>query len=91
VSDAGRRPVDLPTARAPEPLRIGPAMSFRARLTLGLVAGAVLPVAGFGIVVIGTEIIRTGTASSTLVSVVLFVLAAAIIVAVLFAIVRRTT
>jgi signal transduction histidine kinase len=62
-------------------------MSFRARLTLGLVAGAVLPVAGFGIVVIGTEIIRTGTASSTLVSVVLFVLAAAIIVAVLFAIV----
>ena len=62
-------------------------MSFRARLTLGLVAGAVLPLAGFGIVVIGTEIIRTGTASSTLVSVVLFVLAAAIIVAVLFAIV----
>jgi signal transduction histidine kinase/HAMP domain-containing protein len=87
VSDAGRRPVDLPPARAPEPLRIGPAMSFRARLTLGLVAGAVLPLAGFGIVVIGTEIIRTGTASSTLLSVVLFVLAAAIIVAVLFAIV----
>jgi len=87
VSDAGRRPVDLPTARAPEPLRIGPAMSFRARLTLGLVAGAVLPLAGFGLVVIGTEIIRTGTASSTLLSVVLFVLTAAIIVAVLFAIV----
>ena len=87
MSDAGRRPVDLPAARAPEPQRIGPAMSFRARLTLGLVAGAVLPLAGFGLVVIGTEIIRTGTASSTLLSVVLFVLAAAIIVAVLFAIV----
>ena len=87
MSDAGRRPVDLPAPRAPEPQRIGPAMSFRARLTLGLVAGAVLPLAGFGLVVIGTEVIRTGTASSTLISVVLFVLAAAIIVAVLFAIV----
>jgi K+-sensing histidine kinase KdpD len=60
-------------------------MSFRARLTLGLVAGAVLPLAGFGLALIGTEIARTGAASSTLISVVLFVLAAAIIVAVLFA------
>ena len=85
MSDAGRRPVDLPTARAPEPQRIGPAMSFRARLTLGLVAGAVLPVAGFGLALIGTEVIRAGEASSTLISVVLFVLAAAIIAAVLFA------
>jgi signal transduction histidine kinase/HAMP domain-containing protein len=85
VSDASRRPVDLPRARAPEPQRIGPAMSFRARLTLGLVAGAVLPVAGFGLALIGTEVIRAGEASSTLISVVLFVLAAAIVVAVLFA------
>ena len=84
MSDAGRRPVDLP-ARPTEPQRIGPAMSFRARLTLGLVAGAVLPLAGFGLALIGTEIARTGAASSTLISVVLFVLAAAIIVAVLFA------
>ena len=85
MSDAGRRPMDRPTARPSEPLRIGPAMSFRARLTLGLVAGAVLPLAGFGLALIGTEIARTGAASSTLISVVLFVLAAAIIVAVLFA------
>ena len=85
MSDAGRRPIDLPTARPEEPQRIGPAMSFRARLTLGLVAGAVLPLAGFGLALIGTEIIRSGSASSTLVSVVLFVLAAAIAVAVLFA------
>jgi two-component system sensor histidine kinase KdpD len=85
VSDAGWRPSDLPTARPAEPQRIGPAMSFRARLTLGLVAGAVLPLAGFGLALIGTEIVRSGSASSTLVSVVLFVLAAAIIVAVLFA------
>ena len=85
MSDAGRRPIDLPTARRSEPQRIGPAMSFRARLTLGLVAGAVLPLAGFGLALIGTEIARTGAASSTLISVVLFVLAAAILVAVLFA------
>lgn len=85
MSDAGRRPIDLSAGRPAEPQRIGPAMSFRARLTLGLVAGAVLPLAGFGLALIGTEIARTGAASSTLISVVLFVLAAAIIVAVLFA------
>jgi signal transduction histidine kinase len=85
VSGAGRRPIDLPRARPAEPQRIGPAMSFRARLTLGLIAGAVLPLAGFGLALIGTEIARTGAASSTLISVVLFVLSAAILVAVLFA------
>ena len=60
-------------------------MSFRARLTAGLVAGSVLPLAGFGLVLLGTEIARTGQFDSTLVRVVVFVLAAAIIVAVLFA------
>ncbi len=86
MSDASRPPIDLPAARpAAEPQRIGPAMSFRARLTAGLVAGAVLPLAGFGLVLIGTEVIRAGEADPTLISVVLFVLAAAIIVAVLFA------
>jgi len=60
-------------------------MSFRARLTAGLVAGSVLPLAGFGLVLLGTEIARTGGFDSTLIRVVVFVLAAAIIVAVLFA------
>jgi len=60
-------------------------MSFRARLTLGLVAGAVLPLAGFGIVLVATEVARTGELDSTLVRLVVFALAAAIIVAVLFA------
>jgi signal transduction histidine kinase len=60
-------------------------MSFQARLTLGLVAGSVLPLAGFGLVLLGTEIARTGQLDSTLIRVVVFVLAAAIIVAVLFA------
>ena len=60
-------------------------MSFRARLTLGLVLGAVLPLTGFGLVLVGAEVARTGELDSTLVRVVLFVLAAAVIVAVLFA------
>jgi signal transduction histidine kinase/HAMP domain-containing protein len=60
-------------------------MSFQARLTAGLVVGSVLPLAFFGIVLVATEILRTGSLDSTLVRVVLFVLAAAIIVTVLFA------
>ena len=87
MSDAGRRPIDLSasTGGRPEPQRIGPSMSFRARLTLGLVLGAVVPLTGFGLVLVGTEVARTGELDSTLVRIVLFVLAAAIIVAVLFA------
>jgi K+-sensing histidine kinase KdpD len=87
MSNAGRRPIDLPaqTGSRPEPVRIGPSMSFRARLTLGLVFGAVVPVTGFGLVLVGTEVARTGELDSTLVRVLLFVLAAAVIVAVLFA------
>ncbi|HET9436009.1 MAG TPA: histidine kinase dimerization/phospho-acceptor domain-containing protein, partial [Candidatus Limnocylindrales bacterium] len=72
-------------ARATEPQRIGPGYSFRARLTAGLIAGAVVPLAGFGLVLVGTEVVRTGAVDSTLTSLVLFALAAAIIIAVLFA------
>ncbi|HEX3265014.1 MAG TPA: histidine kinase dimerization/phospho-acceptor domain-containing protein, partial [Candidatus Limnocylindrales bacterium] len=82
---AGRRPIETPAVR-PEPQRIGSGLSFRARLTIGLIAGSVLPLAGFGLVLLGTEIARTGEADSTLIRVVLFVLAAAIIVTVLFAV-----
>ena len=87
MSDAGRRPIELPagTGARPEPLRIGPSMSFRARLTLALVVGALLPLTVFGVVLLVTEVIRTGALDATLVQVVLFVLAAAIIVAVSFA------
>ena len=87
MSDAGRRPIDLPAATGarPEPQRIGPSMSFRARLTLGLVVGALLPLTVFGVVLLATEVVRTGALDTTLVQVVLFVLAAAIIVAVSFA------
>jgi len=87
MSDAGRRPLDLPMSSGErrEPVRIGPAMSFRARLTLALVAGALLPLTVFGLVLVVTEVVRTGDLDTTLVQVVLFVLAAAIIVAVSFA------
>lgn len=76
--------MEMPTS-PPEPERIGPAMSFRARLTAGLIAGSILPLAGFGLVLVAVEIVRTGQFDATLVRVVMFVLAAAIIVAVLFA------
>ena len=87
MSDAGRRPIDLPatTGGRPEPQRIGPSMSFRARLTLGLVVGSLLPLTVFGVVLLATEEVRTGALDATLIQVVLFVLAAAIIVAVSFA------
>ena len=84
MTEAGRRLSDPPAER-PAPQRIGSRMSFRARLTLGLVAGSVLPLLVFGTVLIWTEILRTGQIDSTLVRVVLFVFAAAIIVTVLFA------
>ena len=87
MSDAGRRPIDLPapSGARPEPQRIGPSMSFRARLTLGLVVGSLLPLTVFGVVLLAMEVIRNGNLDTTLVQVVLFVLAAAIIVAVSFA------
>lgn len=84
MSEASRRPTKRDGPR-PEPQRIGPAMSFRARLTAGLVVGSVLPLALFGSVLVATELLRTGGLDSTLVRVVVFVLAAAIIITVLFA------
>src|SRR5215213_161854 len=84
VSATSRRPIDGPAA-APEPQRIGSRLSFRARLTAGLIAGSVLPLTAFGLVLIVTEVARSGGLDSTFGAVVLFVLAAAVIVAVLFA------
>ena len=84
MSESGRRAIDRP-ATAPRTQRVGSSMSFRSRLTLGLAIGSVLPLAGFGLVLLATEVARAGTVDSTLVRVVVFVLAAAIIVAVLFA------
>lgn len=60
-------------------------MSFRARLTAGLVIGSVVPLTLFGGILLATEVVRTGELDSTLARVVLFVLAAMITVTVLFA------
>ena len=68
-----------------EPQRIGPGFSFRARLTAGVVAGSVIPLAGFGLVLVGAEIARRGSLDTTVGGLLVFVLAAAIILAVLFA------
>jgi signal transduction histidine kinase/HAMP domain-containing protein len=65
-------------------------MSFRARLTLGLVLSAVLPLLVFGVVLLLVEVIRTGDLDPNLVRVALFVFAAAVIVAVLIAYVLTT-
>ena len=92
MSDAGRRPIDLPATSAsrPEPQRIGPSMSFRARLTIGFVLSALLPLTVFGVVLLFIEVVRTGDLDANLVRVALFVFAAAIIVAVLIAYVLTT-
>jgi signal transduction histidine kinase/HAMP domain-containing protein len=74
----------------PDPLRIGPGISFRARMTAGLIAGAVVPLAGFGIVLLGAEALRSGGLDSTLVRLVLFALAVAVIIAVVFAFILGT-
>lgn len=67
---------------APDPQRIGPGISFRARLTLGLIAGAVVPLAGFGVVLLAAESMRAGGLDSTLLRLMLFALAVAVIIAV---------
>lgn len=70
---------------APDPQRIGPSISFRARMTAGLIAAAVVPLAGFGIVFLAAETVRTGALDSTLVRLVLFALAVSVIIAVVVA------
>jgi len=84
---ANEGPVHRPETRRapPDPQRIGPRISFRARMTAGLIAGAVVPLAGFGVVFLAAEAIRTGGLDSTLVRIVLFGLAVAVIIAVIFA------
>ncbi|MBI2762158.1 MAG: HAMP domain-containing protein [Chloroflexi bacterium] len=72
-------------SNGPGDQRLGLALSFRARLTAGLIAGAVVPLAGFGIVLLAAEITRTGGIHSTLGSLIVFSLAAAVIVGVVFA------
>jgi signal transduction histidine kinase/HAMP domain-containing protein len=73
------------TSDGDRPAREGAAYSFRARLTAGLIAGAVVPLAVFGVALLGAELLRTGGLDSTLSSLVVFALAISIILAVIFA------
>jgi signal transduction histidine kinase/HAMP domain-containing protein len=84
MSEAARRPVEGQGPRS-ETVRLGSRLSFRTRLTWGVLIGSVVPLTVFGLVLLATEVSRTGELDPTLVSVALFVFAAAIIVAVLFA------
>jgi two-component system phosphate regulon sensor histidine kinase PhoR len=65
--------VDAP----PEPERLGLPWSFRSRLTFALVAAAVLPLAGFGIVVLATDLATTTGTTDTVGRLLLFVIAVA--------------
>lgn len=64
--------------------RIGSSLTFRARLSIGLIAAAVLPLAGFGLVLIARET-ASGGGDATLGRLLLFALAAAAIIGVLIA------
>ena len=63
---------------------VGSAVSFRARLTMGLIAAAVLPLAGFGSVLLANEA-RSGADGGALARVLLFAVAVAALLGVLLA------
>ena len=64
--------------------RVGSEFSFRARLTMGLIASAVLPLAGFGLLLLAREV-GAGADGATLARLLLFAIAAAAIIGVLMA------
>ncbi len=75
-----------PVDRGADPQRIyrGPGVGFRTRLTIALIAAAVLPVAGFGtVVLLATS--TGGEADSTITRVLLLAAAVAVVLAVLLA------
>jgi len=67
----------------PEPVRLGPPLSFRARLTLALIAAAIVPLAGFGLVVVATS--TAGVDPSVTGQFLLFAIAVAALLAVVVA------
>jgi signal transduction histidine kinase len=71
----------------PEPEHVGPPLSFRARLTLALIAVAVLPLAGFGALVMLTNIAANsdGVVDPTLGRLLLFAIVVAALLGVLIA------
>jgi signal transduction histidine kinase len=63
---AAEASIDLTESSAapPEPERVGPPLSFRTRLTIALVSAAVLPLAGFGILLLVTDLTTGATVES---------------------------
>jgi two-component system sensor histidine kinase VicK len=83
-----RQAADRPGApvRPPEPERVGPRLSFRTRLTISLIAAAVLPVAGLGIVLLLTNLTPENTGDPILGGrLVLFAVTVGVVFAILLA------
>ncbi|MHB8891142.1 MAG: HAMP domain-containing sensor histidine kinase [Candidatus Limnocylindrales bacterium] len=83
-SPQDRVPPEAGTDAPTLPVYRSSGMGFRTRLTLGLIAAAVLPVSGFGIVVL-LATGSAGDAGSTLTRVLLLTIAVAVVFAVLLA------
>ncbi len=73
--------VDAP----PEPERVGPPFSFRTRLTLGLVAAAVLPFGGFGALLLIGGAATGSAADPTMGRILLFAIVVAALIGILIA------
>jgi signal transduction histidine kinase len=84
---AAEASIDLAESSAapPEPERLGPPLSFRARLTIALVSAAVLPLAGFGILLLITDLTTAGATVETFGRWLLFAIAVAALFGILVA------
>jgi signal transduction histidine kinase len=73
----GQVPYDELFDMAPEDTPLAPNLSFRTRLTIGLVAGAVLPIAGFGLLVLISDSLSGSAADANLARLIIFAVALA--------------
>jgi two-component system, OmpR family, sensor histidine kinase VicK len=78
-------PIDESIDAPPEPERLGPPLAFRTRLTIALIAAAILPLAGFGVLVLVLSATTTGDTGQTVGRLLLFAVAIAALLAVLVA------
>ena len=83
--DLDGRPIDESIDAPPEPERLGPPLAFRTRLTIALIAAAILPLAGFGVLVLVLSATTTGDTGQTVGRLLLFAVAIAALLAVLVA------
>jgi signal transduction histidine kinase len=73
------------TNAPPEPQRVGLPWSFRSRLTVALVAAAVLPLACFGILILVADLATAGGTTDTVGRLLLFAIAVAALLGILIA------